>query len=133
MQGKFPISTAGLAAAFEFIRQNTGTLNMPKTVADRMCVVVDEVCANLIRHDSALPDGAEMELALDNGPAGVRLTIRDPGAPFDPLIPRESDGGPGGHGLAILRGMARSASYRREGDRNCLVLDIDADGNHEDV
>lgn len=137
MKCTFPVSADGLAAAFSCIEDSVETAGLPKSIAHRLCVILDEVLSNLIRHGSAAGDGGEFEIELAPAAARTHMTIRTPGAPFDPLAaPTAADTarvGPGGHGLAIIRGLASNLAYAHQDGINCLAIEIDVAGIHGNV
>src|SRR5262245_16804584 len=49
----------------------------------RLCIVVEELVANLYDH-GGLKDQDEVELEFIVEPHGIRVSIVDPGVPFDP-------------------------------------------------
>ena len=88
----------------------------------RLCIVVEELVANLYDH-GGLTEADTVELGLARDPAGIRVSISDPGAPFHPwsvlLSAEEPDRG-GGAGIAIVRSWAEFISYRTADDGNRL-------------
>lgn len=129
MRREFPVSTAGLGAAFDFVAEAIGRDGPARGLAQRISVIVDEVCANMIRYDDSLTDAQRFSLELrpgaDPGTGETVLVISDPGRPFNPL---EERSGPapeiGGHGLALIRGLSSSARYERVDGLNRLTLSI---------
>lgn len=121
------MSTAGLGAAFDFVAEAVGRDGGGRAAAQRISVIVDEVCANLLRHDDSLTGADRFALELEPGRGETLLVISDPGRPFNPLEARD---GPapeiGGHGLALIRGLSSSARYERVEGRNRLILSIPA-------
>jgi anti-sigma regulatory factor (Ser/Thr protein kinase) len=142
MRREFALSSAGMASAFEFIAETVALKGRDASVAHRLSVIVDEVCANAIRHDSSLSAADRFSLELIEGAAGMVLVICDPGRPFNPLEPvpapvpdpvpapvpanarRDIDAGIGGHGLQLIRGLATRVSYQRAGACNRLTVSI---------
>ena len=51
--------------------------------AARVCIVIEELVANLYDH-GGLTENDQVELSLASEPDGIRITIVDPGKPFDP-------------------------------------------------
>ena len=102
---------------------------LPKTVADSLEVVLHELASNVMSY--AWDDGSVHELqlhvALANGK--VVAEISDDGRPFDPLghtfpdinAPLE-ERGIGGLGLLLARTIADTLEYRRDGERNRVLL-----------
>jgi anti-sigma regulatory factor (Ser/Thr protein kinase) len=103
---------------------------LPALERARLSIILEELFTNAVKHgydDLAPPGRIEVALALDAGQ--LMIEFNDDGRPFDPLleIPCELDPPPpmhriGGVGLNIVRSLADSARYVREGDRNHLVL-----------
>jgi serine/threonine-protein kinase RsbW len=92
-------------------------------------LALEELLSNVGKY--AYPEGAEgeMEVLIEPGPDGIRLELVDEGRPFDPLAvppppPMTLDGVPGGRGLHLVRSLARSMSYRRDGGRNVLIVEF---------
>ena len=79
----------------------------------RLCIVVEELVANLYDHGD-LTDRDEIELGLVAEPEGIRVSIADPGAPFDPWTAKPKVERPdrgGGAGIDIVRAWAKFISY----------------------
>src|SRR5262245_46433813 len=103
---------------------------LPALERARLSIILEELFTNAVKHgydDLAPPGRIEVALALEAGQ--LLIEFNDDGRPFDPLmeIPRELDQPTpthriGGLGLNIVRSLADSARYAREGDRNHLVL-----------
>jgi anti-sigma regulatory factor (Ser/Thr protein kinase) len=130
MRREFPVSSAGLSAAFDFVAEAVARWGGPAAVAHRISIIVDEVCANMLRHDDSLTDAQRFSLELMPGGPGraeTVLVISDPGRPFNPLEHRA--GRPaeiGGHGLALIRGLSSSVRYERIDGCNRLTVSIPA-------
>src|SRR5215469_7361765 len=102
-----------------------------------------ELCLNeagsniiLYGHD----DGGAHPITVEIEPLeqGVQMTIIDDGRPFNPAEPRElpvarsiEDLPVGGLGLHLIRAFASEVQYRREANRNMLVLTFAASQNPE--
>ena len=103
---------------------------LPALERARLSIILEELFTNAVKHgyDDLAPSGRiEVALVLEAGK--LMIEFKDDGRPFDPLmeIPRELDQSTpahriGGLGLNIVRSLADSARYAREGDRNHLVL-----------
>ena len=92
----------------------------------RLCVVLDEHCGNMIRHDPDLDETYSFDLALAASAGEIEMQIADPGSPFDPVTFRAEPQGPvGGHGLDIIRRFAKRIAYERQYGRNLLVVVLD--------
>jgi anti-sigma regulatory factor (Ser/Thr protein kinase) len=92
-------------------------------------LILDEFVSNVIRHgyDDDLEHQVAVVVSLEGELATVR--IEDDGKPFNPLeapppnldLPIE-ERPIGGLGIFIARALADSVEYRRERDRNVLVM-----------
>lgn len=96
-------------------------------LAARLAIIVEELVLNIVEHGRPPPDD-RIDIGLARTGRGVRLTIGDGGAFFDP---RNADppGDPppdrgGGAGLALVRAWADILSCDRRDGRNRMVLDI---------
>jgi serine/threonine-protein kinase RsbW len=97
-------------------------------VCARFCIVVEELVANLYEH-GGLTSEDQVELDLGREPDGIRITIADPGKPFDPRSATPKRGRPdrgGGAGIDIVRSWAQFVDYTvtMEGNRLELMLPI---------
>jgi len=102
---------------------------LPARDADALCVVLDELLSNAIRHGLDGAAGHEIRLALGYDANEVTVEIEDDGAAFDPtqvpdpvLATTLADRKPGGVGIAFVRNLTDSFEYQRVGDRNRVVL-----------
>ena len=90
----------------------------------RLCVIVEELFANLYEHGGVRPDEL-VELSLSISANMVRILIIDPGRPFDPREARPgkrlSERG-GGAGIQFVHKWASHVDYRTLGGRNHLEL-----------
>ncbi len=125
MRESFCVSSAGLSRAFDFVASAIETAGLSDSVGQRIAVIVDKVCSNMIRHNQALSQDDLFELDLMPGQAETKLVISDTGSAFDPLSDRPSEiRDIGGHGLEIIRGLASDVSYQRKNDRNILTITL---------
>lgn len=98
----------------------------PET-AEPLAILVEEWVLNLIEHGGAAADSQIVLRIARRGDGGVRVTVSDAGAFFDPR--GVQTGGPnaergGGAGIALMQAWSRIVDYRRRGGRNRLVLEI---------
>jgi anti-sigma regulatory factor (Ser/Thr protein kinase) len=89
----------------------------------RLSIVIEELIANLYDHGGVSRD-QEVRLELASEPEGIRVTIIDPGTPFDPRQPlfRDRPERGGGAGIDIVRAWAQLVSYETTDDGNRLEL-----------
>lgn len=90
----------------------------------RLCIVVEELVANLYEHGGLTPDDY-VELSFSCEPDGIEVAITDPGMPFDPWsAPRSEERRErgGGAGIDIVRAWAQLISYDNTDAGNRLVF-----------
>jgi anti-sigma regulatory factor (Ser/Thr protein kinase) len=101
-------------------------------------VCLNEAASNIILYgyDDGVPHPITLE--IDTLERGVRMTIVDDGRPFNPAEPRElpvvhtvEEMAVGGLGLHLIRAFASEVQYRRDANRNVLVLTFAAGQNPE--
>ena len=125
MQRSFPVSNAGLTAASGFLSTCIRELGLGEAIGHRVSVILDEVCANMIRHDASLHPGLEFSLEVEATASGACLTISDPGQPFNPLAFRHKEQPEiGGRGITLIKGLASAVSYERADHRNHLTITV---------
>ncbi len=100
-------------------------------LAQRILLSLDELVANLVEHATPAGASALFELRLVRDGDLIILVMIDEGAEFDPVtaaVPAPAaslaDLAVGGRGLLLVRQLARSATYRREGGRNRVTLEF---------
>lgn len=98
---------------------------LPGVAAARLAIIVEELVANLVEHGGLTPH-CRIDLSLVRTSDGVRLTLSDPGLPFDPrdlhALPTVNEERGGGAGLALVRSWTSELTYASAGGRNRLEL-----------
>ena len=94
----------------------------------RLSIIIEELVANLYEHGGVRSDH-DVELALQSEPGAIRITLRDPGTPFDPRSAptlRERPERGGNAGMDLIRAWAAFVDYEvtEEGNRLELVLPV---------
>lgn len=122
-----PADAGAVAAAVDAAHAFAVAADLPPEPAARLAIVTEELVCNLVDH-AVMPAGATIELALGLADGRVRLRLVDPAVPFDPRSPPPAaiPARGGGAGLALVAAFARIDAYRREGDRNLLLLSLPA-------
>jgi anti-sigma regulatory factor (Ser/Thr protein kinase) len=94
-----------------------------------LCVVLDELISNAIRHGLGGAAGHEIQIALDHAGDAVSVEIEHGGVAFDPtlapapvLATTLAERKPGGVGIAFVRNLTDSFEYQRVGERNRIRL-----------
>jgi serine/threonine-protein kinase RsbW len=103
---------------------------LPGAERSRLLILLDELFTNVVNHGSGgVVPPRRIEVVLSLNAAELTIDFSDDGRPFDPLIAAPpdldrplADRPVGGLGLHILRSLVDHARYRRDGDRNRLVL-----------
>ena len=98
---------------------------VPPGGINRVRLVIEELFVNIVRH--AYDDGAAHDIVLDvrTGPGSATVVLEDDGKPFNPVdAPTPTWDGPlesrseHGHGIVIVKHLAREFSYARADGRN---------------
>jgi serine phosphatase RsbU (regulator of sigma subunit)/anti-sigma regulatory factor (Ser/Thr protein kinase) len=127
----FPPTREGVAEASRYLDEVLGKIGSPALdmLEPQLHIVLDEIASNIARHSGA----AAFEVSVEPGEDGVKLVFADDGTPYDPLSAPEPDTALGaearpigGLGILMVRKMASSVSYRRDGDRNVLAVEMAA-------
>lgn len=97
-----------------------------KSATADLFVILDEIASNIVRHSR----GTYFDLAIENKQSRIKLIFRDDGIAFDPLAAAEPDTTLplekrpiGGLGILMVRHLATSVSYAREGNENVLTIE----------
>jgi anti-sigma regulatory factor (Ser/Thr protein kinase) len=97
----------------------------------RLKLIVDELVSNCIFHGQCRGRGKQVKVKLINEPDRLLIEIIDPGCFFDPTVqplPQPPVPGTvppvGGLGLCLVRRLVDSLEYRRDHDRNHLLLSL---------
>jgi serine/threonine-protein kinase RsbW len=102
---------------------------LPEETVFQINLALDEIVANVIRHAHGDNGHHEIVVRLEAHHDGVVAEVEDDGVAFNPLeapppdvdVPVEQRR-IGGLGIHIVRTMMDSVQYRREGERNLLVV-----------
>ena len=119
LQGSQAIAEA-TAAARLFGRQQ----RLIDAEVTRLCIVVEELVANLYDHGGVTGED-EVLLVLARDADGIRVSLTDPGAPFDPWsAPQEPNrlNPGGGAGIRLIRAWSERIRYRSSEEGNCLEI-----------
>ena len=92
-------------------------------------LIVDEVVSNIIRHGFSDDKEHTIRFGLSLEQGDLVMTVEDEGLHFNPLVIPPPDISrpiqerqPGGLGIYIVKKLTHDVQYRREGQRNFLVL-----------
>jgi phosphoserine phosphatase RsbU/P len=103
--------------------------HLPPELVFRVNLVLEEIVTNVISYgyDDSLEHDISVHLSWQD--PRIELEIKDDGRPFNPLeasspeMERPLVERPvGGLGIHLVRSMMDHLDYRREGDKNCLLL-----------
>lgn len=106
-----------------------------RAVAEATRLCLHEAVANVVEHGFSRGgppgEGPMLRVALQLGPRGAVVAVRDNGAPFDPTahpprteLARLDDDALGGFGIHLMREQSRRLAYARDGGWNSLTIFI---------
>lgn len=129
----FSAKLENLESMLDFIKEGVEKLDFDAKVINQIRIASEEALVNVISY--AYPDGAgNIEIscnAEDDSKEGKRLTIQivDWGIAFNPLaLPEPDINSPieerriGGLGIYMMRNIMDEIHYKRDGDKNILIL-----------
>jgi anti-sigma regulatory factor (Ser/Thr protein kinase) len=124
----FAVTVPGISAIDPWM-EDVGSewRDLAEDVLFRARVCVAEIAANVLEHGCVHPGRDEVRVALHRVGAAIEIEISDTGCKFDPTRPPPCPVEPdavGGRGLRLVHAYASAMSYRREGERNLLVLRV---------
>ena len=127
-------NTAVLQAAMEFVRTGALEASLPEARIGELDLLIEEIFMNVCHH--CYPDGRQGGITLTYSvptPGELLVEVADQGVEFNPLTAPPPDltsnleSRPiGGLGIFLVKALARSITYRRDGDSNCLTFGISA-------
>lgn len=127
IESRFPADDGAVRKALESARDFAGRVACGGDTEARLCIIVEELVANLIEHGNAPPE-SEIMLELAAIGSDIGLTLSDEAVPFDiraaeipANIPPERGGGAG---ISLVLSWARVIDYVRVDGRNVLTLVI---------
>jgi anti-sigma regulatory factor (Ser/Thr protein kinase) len=124
--------TAAVAQALAWLEQLGERDGWPPKAQFALTLCADEALVNVSSY-ARTPGGepAQLWLACGRTAGGLALRIEDNGTAFDPtaqeppaLAASLDDAVVGGHGLRLMRHYLSDLRYRREADRNVLLLEV---------
>jgi len=103
--------------------------DMETTTIRELHVVFDELLSNIVRHAYLDEENHEIEVEIDDSSKSLKITIEDDGIPFNPLEADKPDTSSpleerpiGGLGIHLVLNMVDKLTYKRDSNRNIVVL-----------
>jgi anti-sigma regulatory factor (Ser/Thr protein kinase) len=126
-KARFSADDGAVRKALELARDFIERAGCGGDAEARLCIIVEELVANLVEHGNAAAD-SEIAIELAAIGADIGLTLSDAGMQFDirtadmPVeIPPERGGGAG---IALILNWAQVIDYTQVDGRNVLTLVI---------
>jgi anti-sigma regulatory factor (Ser/Thr protein kinase) len=125
---RLPACIASVRPFCEFARAKAVSAGFTSEELDRLDLVIEELVVNIARYAYDQPATGEVELACAvTGLRTLSLVISDQGRAFDPLASEPpdlsrglADRPVGGLGIFLVRSIAESIAYERDGNQNVL-------------
>jgi serine/threonine-protein kinase RsbW len=127
-----PAELDHLPAFLEHVRRMAEVAGIADAQAARLELAVEEALVNVCHYAYAgqSPAGV-VQCRVTVQPDGVLVEIADDGPPFDPLARPDPDTAldidqraPGGLGILLIKSLVSEVAYRREADRNLLLIEM---------
>lgn len=111
-----------------WIEESRAKWNISKELANKMDICVEEVFANILHY--AYPKTTGMfEVELNKTDENIIIEFKDEGTEFNPLNKQDPDlhlppekRALGGLGIFLTKKMTDDISYKRENNKNVLIL-----------
>ena len=120
---------AEVGRALDEVRRFLTEQHASEEVIDDLCLVVDEVLANIMSHGYGKDANGSMNLVLSVVADDYSLEVRDRAPAFNPLDAAPPDLGDdpderaiGGLGMHLVRSLMSEITYERSGAENVLRL-----------
>lgn len=130
----FPATLAAVPEIIATVMAAAQHCALSPEVLGHVELAVEEAAVNVASYAYGGGPGT-IVLRLDHRPSELQVELEDRGVPFDPLaapppdlaVPLEQRR-VGGLGIFLIRKVAKTVTYRREGDRNVLTIVFDGCG-----
>lgn len=127
---RLPAEKAALEKLRDWIEGIADSLGCPLKARHQTLIAVDEIFTNIASYSYADGSGfVEISVDYDAAAQQIILTFEDEGVAYNPLEAREPDIEAaleereiGGLGILMVRQLMDSVEYKREGNRNFLIL-----------
>lgn len=135
IQLKLPAKIESLREFTAFVHRAAQEAAFPEEDLGRLDLVMEEVVVNVINYAYAEAQPGSIEVGYKiEGPGKLNVQVCDSGREFDPLAKDPPDlrlglaeRPIGGLGIFLVKQIARSISYSREGDLNILTFRLEVE------
>ena len=123
----------------EFIEKISEEINLPLNIKYQLDVILDEIVTNIISYGYNDKEEHKIKLSVKYKDKLMTMEIEDDGINFNPLelpppditIPLE-DRPIGGLGIHIVKNLVKNIDYKRENNKNRLIMEIEIKDNPEE-
>ena len=130
--GEVTPNLAGLSDALEHAREFAHATQMTDLIRFQFLIIVEELITNIVTHGHPA-GGSVISYEFRHESAGVGISLRDGGIPFDPRSlqtdqtddPHEEEGG---WGWPLIFRWCDSLNYEHKDNTNILSLSLKVDG-----
>ena len=135
----FPAQMDSLGLIRDYVKAAAAAASLGKSAAYQLMLAIDEIATNVLVHgyeEKGLTGELAIASTLEDGK--LQLVLEDTGEPFDPRtmeLPDESDFSKpledrpiGGLGIYLAFVGVDRFDYRREGDRNLNIFEVNLEG-----
>jgi serine/threonine-protein kinase RsbW len=127
---RFPARMDSMAELRAFVEGACAMAGVDREDCLKLLLIVEELFTNTVMHGYGGESESPVWIAVEPGTAEFTLRYEDaapPHNPFGEFRPLDTAAmvaqqPVGGLGLKLIRSLATSSTYRREGERNCIRL-----------
>ncbi|MCQ2105114.1 MAG: ATP-binding protein [Fibrobacter sp.] len=124
----FNVSKDCLTEVQDFITIWSKSQGISMKISSKLAVCSDEIVSNVVFYS----DASNLEIECEISDTEISLTFIDDGKPFDPFTEVQEpdvtaaleDREAGGLGIFMVKKMASSTAYERQGNKNEVIIKI---------
>lgn len=113
-----------------FIDDLADEWDLPFQLTMSLNLVLEEAFTNIVNYAYQDKDAHSIELSFEKNGQTLVITLTDDGIPYDPTLREDPDvtlppeeREIGGLGIFLIKKMMDNVAYRRENNRNILIMD----------
>jgi anti-sigma regulatory factor (Ser/Thr protein kinase) len=126
---EFEATLEQMSAGMRWIRAVAHSAGLPPKQVNALDLALEEIVTNIIKYGYDDGDNHTIQIYFQLAPDHAELRVEDDAKPFNPLEVKPQDAITslddvkiGGLGILLVREVMDVVDYRREGEKNILVM-----------